>query len=395
MVEADQQEEADTTAKITAADIFEDDSVGTTEPMEGEEMDMEKYPFTMLVMTREGDNTIYVSLSDVDQVDRIISQPEVQNVLPRGTELVWGTREATFQDGYIYKPLFLLNKEAELTGKYLETADFTLGSSADPRNAGRPLVNLTFNEDGRKIFSRVTGANIKKRLAIVLNGLVYTAPTIQTKITHNTAQITGIQDLEEAKVIAIVLRAGALPAPLNIIEERTVGPSLGQDSVNKGITAMIVGLIVVLIFMIIYYGASGAVADFAILLNMLFVVAVMTIFRFTLTLPGIAGLILTVGMALDANVLIFSRIREELAQGKTVMAAIDAGYSRAFLTIFDANLTTFITALVLYIFGTGPIQGFALTLMIGIAASMFTAIFVTRLIFDVYTVKAQPKKLSI
>ncbi len=158
---------------------------------------------------------------------------------------------------------------------------------------------------------------------------------------------------------------------------------------------MIIGLAVVLIFMIVYYGASGAIADFAILLNMIFVLAVMTIFRFTLTLPGIAGLILTVGMALDANVLIFSRIREELAQGKTVMAAIDAGYSRAFLTIFDANLTTFITALVLYVFGSGPIKGFALTLMIGIAASMFTAIFVTRLIFDIYTVKAQPKKLSI
>ncbi|HAS89489.1 MAG TPA: protein translocase subunit SecD, partial [Desulfovibrio sp.] len=251
----------------------------------------------------------------------------------------------------------------------------------------QPYVTLNFNSRGARIFERVTGENIKKRMAIVLDGKVYSAPTIQDKIAGGRASITGSYSTEEAHDLAIVLRAGSLPAPVKILEQRTVGPSLGQESIDKGVSAALVGSALVLIFMLVYYGFAGFVADIVLVLNVVLILAGLAAFGATLTLPGIAGIILTIGMAVDANVIIFERIREELRRGLTAKAAIVEGYSRATLTILDANITTVIAAVILYQFGTGPVRGFAVTLTLGIITSMFTAIFVTRILFDLYTSK--------
>ncbi len=251
------------------------------------------------------------------------------------------------------------------------------------------------NDQGARIFSRVTGANVNKRLAIVLDGKVMMAPNIEDRIPNGSAVIRGSMGAQEAQDLAIVLRAGALQVPMKVIEERTVGPSLGKDSIAKGQFSAILGLVIVIVFVSIYYKLSGLIANTALLMNLVIVMAALAFFDATLTLPGVAGIILTIGMAVDANVLIFERIREELRAGKTVRAAIDQGYSRAFWAIFDSNLTTLLTAIVLYQFGTGPIRGFAVTLSIGIVASMFTAIVVTRVIFDFVTSRRRMATLSI
>ena len=284
----------------------------------------------------------------------------------------------------------LLKSKSLLTGDALESAKVQIGD-----RFGEPHVSLKFNAQGAKDFDRITGDNVKKRLAIVLDGMVHSAPVIQERISGGQAQITGSFTMEEATDLAIVLRAGALPAPVNILEERTVGPSLGQDSIDKGTWASIIAGILILIFMVIYYRLTGFVADVALAMNMLLLLGVMAAFKATLTLPGIAGIVLTMGMAVDANVLINERIREELRLGKTLRAAIEAGYTKAFLTIFDSNVTTLVAALFLFGFGTGPVKGFAVTLTIGIVVSMFTAIVVTRIIFDYLIWNRKIQKISI
>jgi preprotein translocase subunit SecD len=256
-------------------------------------------------------------------------------------------------------------------------------------------VSLSFDARGARLFERITEANVGKRLAIVLDNNVYSAPVIQEVISGGKAQITGRFTMEEARDLAIVLRAGALPAPVKILEERTVGPSLGKDSINKGFKSMIIGGVIVLFFVMVYYGLAGAIADMALLLNILFIMSGLALFGATLTLPGIAGMILTIGMAVDANVLIFERIREELRLGKPPRAAIEGGYSKAIVTILDANVTTFIAALVLFQFGTGPVRGFAVTLSIGIVASFVTAVFMTRIVFDYLYVQKRRSRISI
>jgi preprotein translocase subunit SecD len=285
---------------------------------------------------------------------------------------------------------YLLKRRTLLTGEYLTDARVQIDSQYN-----EPYVSLSFNNRGARLFERITGQNIEKKLAIVLDNNVYSAPVIRDKISGGRAQITGRFTTDEARDLAIVLRAGALPAPVKILEERTVGPSLGKDSIEKGFKSMIIGGLVVILFMIIYYGFSGIFADVALMLNILFIMAGLAFFGATLTLPGIAGIILTIGMAVDANVLIFERIREELRLGKPARAAIEGGYAKALVTILDANVTTFIAALVLFQFGTGPVRGFAVTLSIGIVASFITAVFITRVIFDyLYTYKRW-KKISI
>lgn len=275
------------------------------------------------------------------------------------------------------KIAFLLKDKTLLTGDSLENAQVKIGD-----RFAEPYVALKFSSQGARDFERITGENVKRRLAIVLDGVVHSAPVIQEKISGGNAQITGTFTMEEARDLAIVLRAGALPAPVRILEQRTVGPSLGQDSIDKGILSIIVGGILVIFFMILYYRYSGIVANVALVLNLVLILGALAAFKATLTLPGIAGIVLTIGMAVDANVLIFERIREELRLGKSPRAAIAGGYSKALLTIVDANITTLIAALVLFQFGTGPVKGFAVTLSIGIVCSMFTAIFVTRIIYD-------------
>ena len=366
----------------------------TTGLMVDQEIFEENPFFALLRDMRSYGGEIAVPEKNVYAVNKILNMPEIQKVIPPDAQFLWSGKPVKIGD-FSYYELFFVKKEPELTGKYLTDADVQIGGGSSLASAGKPVVTMKMNSEGAKIFARVTGANVGRRLAIVLDNKVYSAPRINTKIPHGNAIIEGMADMKEAKDLAIVLRAGALPAPVKIIEERTVGPSLGADSIRKGTKSAIIGLILVIVFMMIYYRLSGLIADIALVMNLIIILAVLAGFHFTLTLPGVAGIILTIGMAVDANVLIFERIREELQTGKTIRASIDAGYSRAFTTILDANITTLITAIVLYQFGTGPIRGFALTLSIGILSSMFTALVVTRLIFDYITEKFALRKLSI
>ncbi|MDI6742116.1 MAG: protein translocase subunit SecD [Smithella sp.] len=309
--------------------------------------------------------------------------------IPEGSVIAYGLRgdRTTGQRG---TTPYLLKNRSLLTGASLETARVEISD-----RFGEPHVSLKFNAQGAVDFERITGENVRKRLAIVLDGAVHSAPVIQERISGGQAQITGSFSIEEARDLAIVLRAGALPAPVNILEERTVGPSLGSDSIRQGVMATMIGGLLVLCFMIFYYRLSGAVANFALILNVFLVLAILAAFRATLTLPGIAGLLLTIGVAVDANILIFERVREELRTGKTIRVALETGYSRAFLTIVDTHVTGIVAASFLIMFGTGPIKGFAVTTIIGLLSSLFTAIFVTRIFFDYFTWNFNVKKLSI
>jgi preprotein translocase subunit SecD len=246
---------------------------------------------------------------------------------------------------------------------------------------------MEMNREGARAWATITGANVNKRVAIALDGGIFSAPVIQQKITGGRSRITGLDSPNEARLLEIVLRAGALPAPVAIIEQRTVGPSLGEDSIKSGLTSLTLAFILIVLFMMFYYHSAGAVADVALLFNLLFVMGVLAGFQATLTLPGIAGLVLTIGMAVDANVLVNERVREEMAGGKTLRAAIDAGYRRSYSPIIDSNVTTFLTGVILYQFGSGPVQGFALTLMIGIAATLFASLIISHFIMDIMTDK--------
>lgn len=317
------------------------------------------------------------------------AEEALKGKVPPGDEILYQD-SVDPQTGRKRKIPYLLKKRTLLTGEYITDARVQIDSRYN-----EPYVSLTFDPQGAKLFERITGENIKKRLAIVLDNKVYSAPVIQDKISGGKAQITGRFSMDEARDLAIVLRAGALPAPVKILEERTVGPSLGKDSIQKGIKSAIIGGIVVIAFMAIYYAVSGLIADLVLLLNVLLILAGLAFFGATLTLPGIAGIILTIGMSVDANVLIFERIREELRVGKTARAAVEGGFGKALVTILDANITTLIAALVLFQFGTGPVRGFAVTLSIGILTSLFTAIFVSRIIFDYLYVQRKMKNVSI
>ena len=309
--------------------------------------------------------------------------------IPPEDEILYGIQEDKLTHTRIKVP-YLIKRRTLITGDYIADARVLI----DPE-LNEPYVAISFNKQGARIFARITETNVGKRLAIILDNKVHSAPVIKEKIPSGEARITGNFTMEEAKDLAVVLRAGALPAPVEILEERTVGPSLGQDSIRKGVKASIVGGILVVVFIAIYYGLSGIIADTALIVNLLLLLAGLAFFQATLTLPGIAGIALTIGMGVDANVLIFERIREELRLGRTPRAATEAGYRKALWTIFDANTTTLITALILFQFGTGPIRGFAVTLSLGIMANMFTAIFMCKVIFDYLFYALNLKRLSI
>ncbi len=308
---------------------------------------------------------------------------------PRGTEILYEVSKNS-KTGRQTKTPLLVKKKVLLTGDYLK--DARVAYSGD---FNQPEVSIAFDKEGARLFGQITGENVGKRLAIVLDNTVYSAPTIQEKIGGGAAVITGSFTVESASDLALVLRAGALPASVEVAEERTVGASLGADSIRKGGLSMAAGLIIVVVFMVVYYRASGLNADLALVLNIVLLGAGLALFNATLTLPGIAGILLTMATAVDSNVLIYERTREELRLGKTPAAALDAGYDRATVTIVDANVTNIAAALVLLQFGTGPIKGFAITLSLGIASSMFTAIVVTRVIFDYFLYYRRARSLSI
>jgi SecD/SecF fusion protein len=369
------QQEADTTG----------DTVGFLE--EEEEPLLEGAPFTQYLEYSQGSSYFRVSAQDKPKVELLLSKPQVKEAIPDDDEFEWSTRTEMDRGEEVWG-LYLVKKRLELSGKYLTDARPRL----DPQFR-RPEVQFTLTKQGGRIFARVTGANIDKPLAITLDGRVESAPIIRSKIRdQGVIEMGGTATFEDASDLAIVLRAGALPAPVKVIENRIIGPSLGQDSIRKGTTAAVIGFVVVLIFMAMYYRVSGIIADVALIFNLTFLMAAMAALHATLTLPGIAGIILTVGMSVDANVLIFERIREELRTGKTIRASIEAGYKRALLAIVDSHVTTLITAAVLFQFGTGPVKGFAVSLSLGVAISLFTAVVITRVIFDI---RKQYRVLSI
>ena len=376
--------DADSTSKdITANDTTSTDTTLASNDTTNQQMSPEQFakehPFFSIAMIDPQSPVAdaYVREDDRMRLQSMLNRPDVQKVIPDNVEFVFDAKPVTTQDGKGIYRLYLVNKKPELTGGVITDAM----ANIDPMSSA-PIVNMTMNSEGATEWARITGANINKRIAIILDGVVFSAPNVNNKITGGRSQIEGMADLEEAKLLEIVLKAGALPAPVDMIEERTVGPSLGQDSINSGFNSALIGYLLVGLFMIFYYQKAGTVAAAALTFTVLFILGILAGFSATLTLPGIAGIILTIGMAVDANVLIFERIREELATGKTIKASVESGFSKANSAIIDSNITTFFTGIILYQFGTGPIQGFALTLMIGIVTSLFSALVIARVIFD-------------
>jgi preprotein translocase subunit SecD len=312
-----------------------------------------------------------------------------KNKIPEGDEVVF-QKIVNKETKEVYKRPYIVKKDVLLTGDLLAEAHVSID-----QRFNEPYVSLRFNDAGAKIFEEITSKYVKRRLAIILDGNLYSAPVIQEKIEGGNAQISGNFTLEEAKDLAIVLRAGALPAPVKLIQNVTVGPTLGKDSIEAGKLAVIISAIFVSLFMIFYYRLSGVIADFALILNIILLIGVLAALNATLTLPGIAGIALAVGMAVDSNVLMFERIREELRLGKTPKAAIESGYKKAFWTIFDSHVTTLITAAVLFHFGSGPIKGFAVTLSLGVAINLFTALIGTKTFFDFIYIGKERRRLSI
>jgi preprotein translocase subunit SecD len=406
-------ESSDTTLATKGTDTTKaGENADTTDPYKGLSQEeksrryLEDHPFTTLFITNymppNGERTQYqrdVRFYNASQVPKgeysfeifqdvwnkfeaILKRKEVRALLPYDVEILPGAKPEIIKDnkGKEYKILsfYGLKRDPELTGEVITDAVATY----DP-TTNQPIVTMSMNSDGAERWAKITGANIKKRIAIVLDNLVYSAPVVQQKIVGGNSQISGMSSPEEAKLLKIVLKAGALKAPVQIVEERIVGPSLGEDSIQKGIQSLLLAALLVLLFMIAYYSVAGLYANIAVLINVMLIIGIMAAFQGTLTLPGIAGIILTVGMAVDANVLIYERIREELEKGRSMKSAIDEGFSKALSAILDSNITTFITGLILYFFGTGPIQGFAMTLMIGIITTLFTAILISKALFQI------------
>jgi len=313
---------------------------------------------------------------------------QFQGKVPEGDQILF-EHQVDKDTGREFRTPYLVKKRVMLTGDVLSDARVSIGEFNDP------YVSITFDGKGGREFERITGENIKKRMAVVLDNTIYSAPVIQDRISGGRAQITGTFTTQEANDLAIVLRAGALPAPLKIIQDLTVGPSLGQDSIDQGMKSTFIAGLLVVVFMIVYYRLSGVIADFALLLNLICLLGALSALNATLTLPGIAGIVLTIGMGVDSNVLIFERIREELRAGKAVRLAVDGGYDKALLTIIDAHVTTLITGVALFLFGTGPIKGFAVTLCLGIAINLFTAFVGTKVVFDLLNQGKKVDTLSI
>jgi len=406
-------ESSDTTLATKGTDTTKaGEKADTTDPYKGLSQEeksrryLEDHPFTTLFITNymppNGERTQYqrdVRFYNASQVPKgeysfeifqdvwnkfeaILKRKEVRALLPYDVEILPGAKPEIIKDnkGKEYKILsfYGLKRDPELTGEVITDAVATY----DP-TTNQPIVTMSMNSEGAERWAKITGANIKKRIAIVLDNLVYSAPVVQQKIVGGNSQITGMSSPDEAKLLKIVLKAGALKAPVQIVEERIVGPSLGEDSIQKGIQSLLLAALLVLLFMFAYYSVAGLYANIAVLINVMLIIGIMAAFQGTLTLPGIAGIILTVGMAVDANVLIYERIREELEKGRSMKSAIDEGFSKALSAILDSNITTFITGLILYFFGTGPIQGFAMTLMIGIITTLFTAILISKALFQI------------
>ncbi len=341
----------------------------------------QRHPFLFVARPNQsGTGTAIVAEEDRPKINRILNRDDVKFMLPNDVQFLWSSKSEMMQNGKRYYELYIVKATPELTGGVIVNARAVIGSDYN-----QPEVTMEMNSEGAREWARITGANVNKRIAIIMDNAIFSAPKVISKITGGHSQITGMANIEEAKLLEIVLKAGALPAPVDIIEQRNVGPSLGEDSIRSGVTSTVYAFIFTMLFMVVYYRTGGSVAVVALLFNVLFILGVLAGFQATLTLPGIAGIILTFATSVDANVLIYERIREEMAGGKTMVASIDAGYKKAFSAIIDSNVATFLIGVIMYQFGTGPVQGFALTLMIGIVSSLFSALIITRVIFDAMT----------
>ena len=371
---------ADTTERGTALGGSADEGDGPQNPLLAA---MQPVPFEQRPIAGR------VYAQDTSTVNDLLRRSEVRDMLPSDVQLLWDANpRQTAQGGQEIYNLLAVKNEIELSGETITEASVTFDQSTS-----EPRVSMTMNSEGARTWSRLTGANVGKQVAIVLDGVVYSYPNIEERIPSGRTQISGLESRQEAEDIVTILRSGSLPAPVDIVEERTVGPSLGEESIRAGFISVTTGLLLVALFMIMYYRTAGVIANIALLLNVILILGILAGFRATLTLPGIAGIVLTIGMAVDANVLIYDRIREEGATGKTMRAAISAGYEKALSAILDANITTFFVGVILYSFGVGPIQGFAVTLMAGILSSLFTAIIVTRIVTD-YLVEERQMTVS-
>jgi preprotein translocase subunit SecD len=353
------------------------------ENLKGEEQAKKENPFFYLARPNQQqgqawNGELYTAEEDKGKVLRILARPDIMKYIPGDMSFAWSAKAAFVAEGKNYFALYALKNPAELNGGVIINARINI----DPQTSS-PLVTMEMNNEGARDWARITGANINKQIAILMDNTVFSAPVVRSTITGGHSQIEGMSSLEEAKLLEIVLKAGALPAPVEIIQQTSVGPSLGQDSIREGINASLLAFLLTIAFMVFYYKTGGALADLALFINLIFTMALLASFKGTLTLPGIAGIILTMAVAVDANVLIMERIREESTTGKIQSTAIATGYKMAFTAIFDGHLTAFITGLVLYQFGSGPVRGFALTLMIGLVISMFSAIVITRVISDI------------
>jgi SecD/SecF fusion protein len=356
-----------------------DEGTALSEPGEGQAGPQNPLLSVMQPMPAQ-DQPIFgrVFAEDTSRVNGLLSEPEVKRMLPPDIQLMWtASPRITTQDGREGFHLLAVQAEPELAGNVVTEASVQFD-----RNTNQPKVSITMNSEGAREWDRITAANVGNQVSIVLDGIVYSNATIQGRIPGGRTEITGLDSRQEASDIVTVLQSGRLQTDLNIVSERTVGPSLGEESTRAGFISVVSGFLLVVLFMIMYYRTAGLVANVALLLNVILILGILAGFGATLTLPGIAGIVLTIGMAVDANVLIFDRVREEQATGKTLRAAINAGYENSLSAILDANITTFFVGVILFSFGVGPIKGFAVTLMAGILSSLFTAIIVTRLIFD-------------
>ncbi|MBK9247286.1 MAG: protein translocase subunit SecD [Ignavibacteria bacterium] len=400
----------DTTASVTSADSAKNDSAmqaakaaDTANPYAGlpQEEQQKRYekdhPFTSLFISYiiqnqksqpisyvkddfpEAEYFFQIPQSTELKFNAIMNRSDIKRLIPNDLQILRSAKSSSPPNASnpIYT-LYSVKRDAELKGDVVTNAR----ASFDPQS-NSPVVMMEMDADGTASWARITGANVNKKIAIVLDEQVYSAPNVIQKITGGNSQITGMQNAEEAHLLEIILKAGALKAPVKIIEERVVGPSLGEDSIKSGLLASGIAFLMVILFMGIYYSTGGMIANVAVLINVALIMATLPLFQGTLTLPGIAGIILTIAMAVDANILIFERIREELARGRSFRGAIDEGFSKALTAVIDTHITTFITGLILFFLGTGPIQGFALTLMIGILSTFFTAITVSRAIIEI------------
>jgi len=347
-------------------------------------------PIFALLQSNEG---LVYNVKDTSKINRILRRSDVKALLPRTIKFIWDVKP--HDHGASAEPhLELYVVRVSRGGKAPLTGEVITDARQDLDQATRPAVSMQMNATGAKIWKRLTADNINRRIAIALDNYVYSAPTVINEIPTGNSQITGNFTLDEAKDLANILKAGSLPAPTRIVQEAIIGPSLGREAQQQGIMSILLGLLIVVLFMVAYYAKGGFVANFALAFNVFFILGILAQLNAALTLPGIAGIVLTIGMSIDANVLIFERIREELRNGVALREAISTGYKKAYSSIIDSNVTTFLTALILNTLGQGPVKGFAITLMIGIACSFFSSVFITRVIVDFMARKGDSSKVS-